>query len=101
MSYAKRQHSIARDWRSNGDVFEPRVMVSPKSHLELSELFREFDSNGDGRIDVTQYACLVSSLHVAMSHPQILDAFRQIDGDDKRTIDFVTFLRWRRAREAA
>jgi Ca2+-binding EF-hand superfamily protein len=84
--------------RSNCPVGNDTYPVGPpKSHLELSEAFREIDDNGDGRIDFPQFVRLLASLHVSMSRRRLIDAFRRIDGDGNSSVDFREFLSWWRA----
>jgi Ca2+-binding EF-hand superfamily protein len=78
--------------------YEDFFVGIPKSHLELSEAFREFDGDGDGLIDFAQFACLLSSLQFVRSHAQALEAFRLIDIDRDQAISFGDFLPWWRSK---
>jgi Ca2+-binding EF-hand superfamily protein len=70
----------------------------PKSHLELSEAFRDFDSDMDGRIDFVEFACLLAAMRLRISNPLALAEFLEIDRDGDGFIVFREFLSWWRAR---
>ncbi len=73
---------------------KPAFSEPPKSHLELSSAFRDFDHDHDGRIDFVGFAILVSVLGKELSHAKKMAEFHRIDRDRKGTIDFETFLSW-------
>ena len=61
---------------------------------ELRENFDYFDSDGDGRLDASEFAGLMEALGVAEPGQDLLVGFKAIDTDGNGVIEFNEFAAW-------
>ena len=71
----------------------------PKSHLELTEVFRCCDSNHDGGIDFDEFKEFLDCLDAGMAAAQLLIGFRKIDTDRNGLINLSECIAWWREQE--
>jgi Ca2+-binding EF-hand superfamily protein len=67
---------------------------SPEQLDELREAFDYNDRDGDGRIQVDEFAAMLDELEADMSPKDIEIGFQDIDTNDDRLIDFNEFVAW-------
>ncbi|KAJ4844873.1 hypothetical protein Tsubulata_004368 [Turnera subulata] len=60
---------------------------------ELKEVFRHFDSDGDGKISALELRAYFGSIGEYMSHEQAESAINDLDSDGDSLLDFQDFLR--------
>jgi calmodulin/calcium-binding protein CML/plastin-2 len=77
---------------------EPRSMANSKpNEEELDELREAFDYNdrdGDGRIQLDEFADMLDELEAEMSEKDVQIGFKDIDTNDDGLIDFQEFVAW-------
>ena len=78
---------------SLADVFESKLdeyLRRNKVHLE--QLFRDFDTNGDGRLDAPEMQALLQEVMpgLSVSHVRFLQSFLDINNDSLTLSDFKT-----------
>jgi calmodulin len=61
---------------------------------ELKRDFERYDTDGNGRIDESEFGSLVRALGVNMSDARIAVAFQAIDVDGSGTVEFGEFRGW-------
>ena len=61
---------------------------------ELRQGFEHFDRDGNGCIDLEEFALLLDSLNAGMTADEVAEGFRTIDRDGSGTIDFDEFCAW-------
>lgn len=67
------------------------------SEEELDELRESFDYNdrdGDGRIELSEFAAMLDELEAGMSKQEVEIGFKDIDTNDDGLIDFEEFAAW-------
>lgn len=67
------------------------------SEEELDELRESFDYNdrdGDGRIELSEFAAMLDELEAGMSKQEVEIGFKDIDTNDDGLIDFDEFVSW-------
>ena len=67
---------------------------SPEELDELRETFDYNDRDGDGRIQVDEFAEMLDELEADMSPKDIEIGFKDIDTNDDGLIDFGEFVAW-------
>ena len=65
---------------------------------QLEARFREFDSDGNGKIDRAEFRQLTDALGAALSEPEAERAFSAIDKNANGSIEFEEFCSWWRFR---
>ena len=60
---------------------------------ELGQVFKEFDTGGDGKLDWDEYKAALSMLKMKMPVSKMRDLFRLFDEDESGTIDYYEFCR--------
>ncbi len=68
-------------------------------HAELRRQFAEFDLNGDGSLDASEFRELIRSLGVSTSPELVAVAFDAIDLNGDGRIDFGEFSSWWQSQE--
>jgi|TARA_R100000005_G_scaffold79178_4_gene46366 Ca2+-binding EF-hand superfamily protein len=68
--------------------------MSDVSEQELRENFDHFDRNGDGKIELKEFAALLEGLDALEpgEDPQV--GFRAIDSDGSGVVEFDEFVAW-------
>jgi calmodulin/calcium-binding protein CML/plastin-2 len=61
---------------------------------ELRETFDYNDRDGDGRIQLDEFAAMLDELDADMSKREIEVGFQDIDTNDDQLIDFDEFVAW-------
>jgi calmodulin/calcium-binding protein CML/plastin-2 len=61
---------------------------------ELRETFDYNDRDGDGRIQLDEFAAMLDELEAEMSANDIEIGFKDIDTNDDGLIDFLEFVAW-------
>ena len=61
---------------------------------ELREDFDTADSDGDGRIDFSEFKCMMENLDAEMSATDLQIGFREIDTDGDGRIELDEFVSW-------
>jgi Ca2+-binding EF-hand superfamily protein len=61
---------------------------------ELREAFDYNDRDGDGRIQLDEFASMLDELEAEMSESDVEIGFKDIDTNDDGLIDFTEFVRW-------
>jgi calmodulin/calcium-binding protein CML/plastin-2 len=61
---------------------------------ELREAFDYNDRDGDGRIQLDEFAAMLDELDADMSKREIEVGFQDIDTNDDQLIDFDEFVAW-------
>ena len=61
---------------------------------ELREAFDYNDRDGDGRIELSEFAAMLDELEADMSKQEIELGFQDIDTNDDQLIDFDEFVAW-------
>ena len=61
---------------------------------ELKEAFDYNDRDGDGRIEIDEFAAMLDELEAGMSPTDIEIGFKDIDTNDDGLIDFEEFVAW-------
>jgi calmodulin len=67
------------------------------SEEELDELRESFDYNdrdGDGRIEMSEFASMLDELEAGMSKREVEIGFKDIDTNDDGLVDFEEFAAW-------
>jgi calmodulin len=67
------------------------------SEEELDELRESFDYNdrdGDGRIEMSEFAAMLDELEAGMSKREVEIGFKDIDTNDDGLVDFEEFAAW-------
>lgn len=59
---------------------------------ELSEAFRYFDKNGDGKISATELGQVLGSLGIQSTHSELETMVREVDSDGDGFIDLEEFI---------
>ena len=60
--------------------------------MELRELFKEFDTNGDGALQASEIEACLPKLGVEVTDELLNDIFKMSDIDDSRELDFHEFV---------
>ncbi|HKO47227.1 MAG TPA: EF-hand domain-containing protein [Polyangiaceae bacterium] len=60
----------------------------------LRARFDRCDKDGNGRIDLTEFAALLSALGLGYEEAQVQAAFTALDKDQDGQIDFAEFSKW-------
>jgi calcium-binding protein CML len=60
---------------------------------ELTETFKYFDKNGDGRISAVELGLVLRSLGIASSHEELEAMVREVDCDNDGFIDLGEFIK--------
>jgi hypothetical protein len=80
------RYKISDDTQSDKDVL--LVRVSAVCYVEMRNAFRLFDTNGDGRITVSELESVMDSLRIEkVSHTDVEKMIREADIDGKSTRD--------------
>ena len=61
---------------------------------ELQEFFHECDHNGDGLIELKEFASLLKSIGSDVSDEECKIGFAELDADSDGRIDFNEFIGW-------
>jgi calmodulin len=61
---------------------------------ELREAFDYNDRDGDGRIQLDEFASMLDELEAEMSESDVEIGFKDIDTNDDGLIDFTEFVGW-------
>jgi Ca2+-binding EF-hand superfamily protein len=61
---------------------------------ELREAFDYNDRDGDGRIQLDEFASMLDELEAEMSQSDVEIGFKDIDTNDDGLIDFTEFVGW-------
>lgn len=61
---------------------------------ELRETFEHYDEDGNGLIDIDEFATMMEALEAGMSRQEIEIGFEFIDRDGNGLIDFDEFVSW-------
>lgn len=61
---------------------------------ELRESFDYNDRDGDGRIEMGEFAAMLDELEAEMSEREVEVGFKDIDTNDDGLIDFDEFVAW-------
>lgn len=61
---------------------------------ELREAFDYNDRDGDGRIQLDEFASMLDELEAEMSEGDVEIGFKDIDTNDDGLIDFTEFVAW-------
>jgi len=61
---------------------------------ELRESFDYNDRDGDGRIELGEFASMLDELEAEMSEREVAIGFKDIDTNDDGLIDFTEFVAW-------
>lgn len=61
---------------------------------DMLAYFSNFDNNKTGLLDFSEFAELVKSLGMNVSHEQLKEGFNKIDLDNNHSIDFEEFMAW-------
>lgn len=61
---------------------------------ELRESFDYNDRDGDGRIELGEFASMLDELEAEMSEREVEIGFKDIDTNDDGLIDFTEFVAW-------
>ncbi|MFT6680471.1 MAG: Ca2+-binding EF-hand superfamily protein [Haliea salexigens] len=69
-------------------------MMSDVSAQELRENFDHFDSNGDGRIELTEFIALLEGLDALEAGEDPKVGFHAIDSDGSGVVEFDEFVAW-------
>ncbi len=72
----------------------PSRIFSSDDLADAAEQFDACDAGGDGRIDFNEYARLLDTLGLEMSHALRRERFDAIDADRDGTIGRGEFLAW-------
>jgi calmodulin len=67
------------------------------SEEELDELRESFDYNdrdGDGRIEMSEFAAMLDELEAGMTAREVEIGFKDIDTNDDGLVDFEEFAAW-------
>lgn len=64
------------------------------SILRLQEAFKEFDQDGNGRIDRDEFDALLKKLGADLSRNEADAAFKDIDQNGNSAVEFEEFARW-------
>lgn len=65
-----------------------------RSVPEMREDFRNYDRDGDGRINLLEFREFVTSLDENISDEEVLIGFRDLDADQDGSISFQEFITW-------
>lgn len=68
--------------------------MEPERLEELREDFEEFDRDGDGTIDFSEFEELLDGLGAEMPHAEARIGFSEIDTDTDGRISFTEFAQW-------
>lgn len=60
----------------------------------IARLFARIDTNGDDRLDLSEVRRLVQELQPELSEDETKEAFKILDTDSSRSIEFPEFVRW-------
>ena len=89
-----------RSSKSSSALSSPNSLMSPYTPKkdraredELKEVFRHFDSDGDGRISALELRAYFRSIGEYMSHEEAQSAINDLDADQDNMLDFQDFLR--------
>lgn len=61
---------------------------------ELRESFDYNDRDGDGRIELGEFAAMLDELEADMAEREVEIGFKDIDTNDDGLIDFAEFVAW-------
>lgn len=61
---------------------------------ELQGNFTAADDDGDGRIDIAEFANLLDELDAGVSQQELTSGFREVDKDHDGLIDLQEFAAW-------
>lgn len=71
----------------------PKELKSVEVHSkELTETFKYFDKNGDGRISAIELGQVLRSVGIASTHEELDAMIREVDGDNDGFIDLAEFI---------
>lgn len=69
-----------------------KARMSEQERTEFRYAFSLFDANGDGTIDVRDLRGIMASLGIDMTQAELREMVRELDVDDKGSIDFDDFI---------
>ncbi len=69
-----------------------------KSTEEIRETFRHFDRDGNGTIDIAEFAALMKALGAAGGPEELAAGLEALDSNRNGRIDFEEFAAWWGAR---
>jgi Ca2+-binding EF-hand superfamily protein len=70
------------------------TMPTTEEIEELREGFSYNDSNGDGRIDFSEFVAMLKDLEANVAPDEARIGFDLIDTDNDRSIEFDEFMEW-------
>lgn len=80
----------------------PKELKSVEVHSkELTETFKYFDKNGDGRISATELGQVLRSVGIASTHEELDVMIREVDGDNDGFIDLEEFIQLNKVTQEA
>jgi len=59
---------------------------------DFHEIFRLYDSTGDGTLDLDEVQALLRSLNMQISQKTMFETFKELDSDQSGTLEFGEFL---------
>lgn len=91
--------------QNSGKLFSFKSMrqrSGPVEHCkELTETFKYFDKNGDGKISATELGQVLRSLGIASTHEELEAMVREVDCDNDGFIDLGEFIKLNKLTEEA
>jgi calmodulin len=76
---------------------EPKKRAIPaaiQNRNNVYEVFRKFDADGGGTLDIEEFGTLLSELEVPMTEKELEETFDLLDDDGGGEIDFEEFYEW-------
>ena len=82
----------------SGEKIDKRKIVAVpqevKKRSNVYEVFRKFDADGGGTLDMEELSALLDDLKVSMTEDELVELFEELDEDGEGGIDFEEFYVW-------